>query len=162
MSRRAKADSPRSPVTAWLVLLAVVIVAGARVVAPSGDGLGRELEAFFGASAQVLATLLVALALFQGATVLAGRHARKFLSLAVFPLIGLGLAASLAGLLDGLSADAYRWLFAITVGTGGAALVSVLMVGGANIRGQNLDEVQETMEAIRAHAKALDPRPPNR
>jgi len=148
-------------VGAVLAILAVVATVGAWLAAPRGHQLGSHLGQFFGASAQVLAALLVALALFQSSSVLAGRSARRFLSPAAFPMLGAGLVASLLGLLTSLGEDIYRVLFALTVGTGLAGLVSVLLVGTANVRGQALDELDANLAAIRAKAHELDPDPPS-
>jgi hypothetical protein len=110
-----------------------------------------ELSDFFSSCAQVMAGLVVALALFQsGPSPAAGHGARRFLSLAVFPLLGLGLFAALAGLSQSLPHCLYRVLFAVVVGTGTAAAVSTLLVGAGNLHAQR-------QQALEEQADELDP-----
>jgi hypothetical protein len=139
-----------------LVLALAVLTGGAGYVL--GDDVGGQdpaaaLNAFFSASAQVMAGLLIALALFQsGPTAAAGHEARRFLSRAVFPMLGLGVVAALVGVVNGLSDWDYRAAFAIVVGAGAASLTTTLMVGAANIRAQRRQAIQEV-------AVELDPDP---
>jgi hypothetical protein len=98
-----------------------------------------------------MAALIVALALFQsGPSPAAGHGARKFLSLWVFPLLGIGLTASVARLSESLPASVYQWLFAVVVGTGSTALASTLLVGVGNLQAQR-------KQALKDQASHLDP-----
>jgi hypothetical protein len=98
-----------------------------------------------------MAALIVALALFQsGPTPAAGHGARRFLSPWVFPMLGVGLVAALAGLSRSLPDCVYQWLFAVAVGSGSAALVSTLLVGAGNLHAQR-------QQANTERAESLDP-----
>lgn len=121
------------------------------LVAPAHDASDpqAELADFFGAAAQVIAALVVALALFQsGPSAAAGQGARRFLSLSLFPLLGVGLAAALAGLTPSLPACAYRWLFAAVVGAGSAAVFATLLVGAGNLTVQRREGIKEVEERL--------------
>jgi hypothetical protein len=116
--------------------------------------LGRDLSpadltGFFGTAAQVLVTLVVALALFQsGPSPAAGHGARRFLSMWVFPVLGIGVIASAAGLSESLPLWLYPWLFAVVVGAGLSSLGSTLLVGAGNLRAQREQALQERAESL--------------
>ena len=116
----------------------VVAVAGCAaaltVLRPTvGESFPDDFSQFFGTSAQVIATLLVALALekaaFQSATspsaTIAGRWGLVF--------VALGAVAAVTALSTRLPADVYAAAFAVTVGAGIAALLSVVLAGWRTI-----------------------------
>jgi hypothetical protein len=106
-------------------------------VQQAGQDRHAELAGLFGTSAQVLAGLLVALALLQaGGSAVTAHRARRFLSVWTFPLLGIGIASSVAGLIESFPTEAYPWLFAITVGVGVSTLACTLAVGVENLRAQ--------------------------
>jgi hypothetical protein len=107
------------------------------------------LVGFFGTSAQVLAALVVALALFQsGPTPAAGHGARRFLSMWMFPFLGVGLIASVSGLSESLPLWLYRWLFALVVGAGLSVVGATLLIGAGNLQAQREQAVQEQAERL--------------
>jgi hypothetical protein len=116
-----------------------------------------ELADFFGSSAQVMAALIVALALFQsGSSAAAGHGARQFLSLALFPLLGVGLAAALAGLIRSLPTCLYAWMFGVVVGAGATALLATVLVGVANIHAQRRQGIREITDELDPRRDAED------
>lgn len=153
MSVERLGDGTAKHITA---VVAGILLAGSAVglaIAPevNRDHPATELGGFFGTAAQVIAALVVALALFQsGPSPVAGHGARRFLSPWIFPVLGLGLVASVAGLSPALPTCLYAWIFGIVVGTGTSALASTLLVGAGNLEAQR-------KQGVRDRAGELDP-----
>jgi hypothetical protein len=78
---------------------------------------------FFGTSAQVIATLFIALALEARAALVDVRFA-----VATVLYVALGLIASVVALLPSLPAALYDWLLALTLAGGLGALTSTLLI----------------------------------
>jgi hypothetical protein len=136
-----------------LTFLVGTAVGAATAPDVNDQGGAAALAGFFGTSAQVLAALIVALALFQsGPSQVAGHGARRFLSMWLFPVLGVGLIASVSGLSEFLSPWIYRWLFGLVVGAGLSALGSTLLVGAGNLHAQREQAVEEQARRLRESA----------
>jgi hypothetical protein len=119
------------------VAAAVVFVCGL-LIAPSTTADDRQrLSPFFSTTASILATLLVAAALFQGLpSSPISYEVRRFLGVMSFVYLGSGLVASVSALTDVLPIGLYAWAFAVTLGAGAGALLALLFAGARNIREQ--------------------------
>jgi hypothetical protein len=128
------------PRPSWLIHLVAIVATGtAFAVAPAVAGThpATALAQFFSSSAQISATLLVAVALFQGALGdLVAHRVRAWISPPAFVYVGTATAAGVAGSIATLGDDAYHWLFALTVGPGAAGLLTVLAMGWENLEAQ--------------------------
>jgi hypothetical protein len=92
------------------------------VLAP-GDLDRGDYGGFFGTSAQVIATVLVALALEARAALVEVRFA-----LLTIVYVAVGLTAAVAGLLPSLPDALYEWLVGFTIAGGAGALISTLLL----------------------------------
>lgn len=140
--------SERSPLTGsgeligirWPTIPAIFALIGGVVAGltapstPSGGELPAWFSPFFGASAAVIATLFVALAL--GARQINVDPAMAWFTVAY---IGLGEIAAVAGLSGSLPHWLYPVLLGFTVGAGLGALLSSVIIGGSAI---SLDEAE--------------------
>jgi hypothetical protein len=134
----------RLEVTSLPHILAVVLAALAVIFAPPVDHghPAGELSSFFSSVAQISVTLLVAVALFQGALTSGAAHnARRWLTKFTFVYLGVATLAGVIGSTASVDASAYRWLFGVSAGFGGAGLLTVLLMGAANIRTQQDEEI---------------------
>ncbi|HXP36631.1 MAG TPA: hypothetical protein VN817_02590 [Solirubrobacteraceae bacterium] len=123
---------------------AVLLTAIAVILAPTVDHRhsASSLSSFFSTTAQIAVTLLVAIALFQGALDSRVAHrARRWLSRATFVYLGLATAAGVIGSTASVEPWMYRWLFGLAVGLGGAGLLTVLLAGASNIGAQHDEEL---------------------
>lgn len=147
--RSGKRRSPR-----WVVhVVAVASAAVAFLADPRQDGARIDaLDGFFPTAASVAISLLVAIALFQGALGDAVAHrARRWAGTTTFVYLGAATVAPLVGTIGGLSGFAARCMFAATAGAGAASLVTVLLMGAANISAQKDDS-----PAARAGQSSMD------
>jgi hypothetical protein len=158
-----QAEPPQAPrdvrPPAWLPEVAtLVVLAVAYVVAPDFDTVAQRdrLSDFFGTSAQIIATLLVAVALFQGlSSADASYRVRRFLTWRTFAYIALSEIAAIAGLVQVLPPCGYTVAFVATLGFGAGALIAVLVAGLENIGAQRQDAVEAFVEGV---AKRLEDR----
>jgi hypothetical protein len=125
------------PRWAWLVhAVAIVGTLAALLVAPAVDGThpATTLSQFFATTAQVSATLVVAIALLQSPLGdPAAQRMHGWLSRWVFVYLGIATAAGTAGSITSLGSGAYPWFFALSSGPAVAGLVTVLGMGAANV-----------------------------
>jgi hypothetical protein len=109
------------------VFVFVFIVA--RMLAPEfstrTDG---DYSAVFSTAAQLIVTLLVALALELRASPFGEPNAARLVVGVTLVYVALGAAAAVLALIPGLDSTLYQWLFALTLAAGGSALLSVLMI----------------------------------
>lgn len=89
------------------------------------DAPGAWSISFFGTSAQVIATVFIALALEARAALVDVRFAST-----TVVYVALGLIASVTALLPGIPASGLKWLLAFTVAGGMGALASTLLIAG--------------------------------
>jgi hypothetical protein len=155
VTRRVGEDaSGFRPSRTWLVHgFAILVAIVAYVRAPDTDNASTKdaLEQFFPSAAQISATLLVAVALFGGALAdPVAVRVRRWIGPLTFVYLGVATAGGTIGSVTTLSGMVDRWLFALTCGAGAAGLVTVLLMGHANIRGQRA-------RADSAQADRLDP-----
>jgi hypothetical protein len=133
-------EKPPKPDASWLIHVAAVAITGlAYALAPAVDKAhpAKDLSAFFSSLAQISATLVVAVALFEGPLRDPVAHrVRRRISRGSFVYLGLAVVCGLAGTLDFLGDGVYRYLLALGAGTGAAGLLMVLLVGATNIAGQ--------------------------
>jgi hypothetical protein len=144
----------RGPNSRWLPhIVAVLGTACGVIFAPpvDSDHPAAKLSSFFATAAQVSVTLLVAVALYQGSLgdVVAHR-ARRWVGPLTFVYLGVAVVAGVAGSTTSVGSGAYCWLFGFSVGAGAAGLLTVLLMGAANIgaqlamavsaRGETLDQ----------------------
>jgi hypothetical protein len=139
-------------------LAAVVALIGGFLVAPDiTAGHTQRLSPFFTTAAQILVTLLVAAALFQGLPASSiSYEVRRFLGVTTFVYLGAGMVASVAALTDVLPVGGYRYVFAVTLSGGAGALVALLLAGAKNITEQRTVDVGE-MARRAAAPLAKDP-----
>jgi hypothetical protein len=127
-----EAQDPRG--RGWIVIVTgLAATALAAVAAPSATD-PASLAQYFASVAQISATLLVAIALFQGA--LGDPLAvsvRRWIGPMAFIFLGIATIAATAGTVAALPAWSYRWLFAFSAGPGLAGLMTVLAMGWTNI-----------------------------
>ncbi len=149
---KVRDTSHRSPDrSALLHLVALGVTVIAVICAPTVDQKhpASNLSSFFSSTAQIAVTLLVAVALFQGA--LDSRvayRARRWLRRSTFVYLGTATVASVIGSTAAVEAWLYRWLFGLSVGLGGAGLLTVLLVGGSNIGAQHDEEISAAAAAL--------------
>lgn len=110
------------PMVAALATLVLALIF-APVIRPSQHA---RFENIFGTSAQVLATLLVALAVEARALRVEDSTARRLVTGWTLGMLALGLVASVVALNPALTTCAYRVLFGLTMAAGIGALLSVL------------------------------------
>jgi hypothetical protein len=97
--------------------------------APSIDDHNHgEFSTLYGTAGQIIATLLVALALEARALPLEFGNARRLVAGFTLTYVGVGLVASVVALNGSLPSCAYEPLFALAMGGGAGALLSVLMI----------------------------------
>jgi hypothetical protein len=140
---------------AWPVdLCASVATAVAILAAPDGDRIAQlDPSQYFATLAQVGATLLVAVALFAGALDdSVDYHVRRWLSSRSFVYLGAATTIGLAGAFDARAVAGHRWLFALSVGAALGGILTVLLMGRANI-------AQRHTRGPKARAHVLDPHP---
>lgn len=107
----------------------VLIFIVARVKAPAfGPGSASEYSSFFGTVAQVIAAVLIALALELRTLPFRDLNTRRWIVGVSLLYVALGLAAAVIALNPGLSPTLDRWLFALAIAAGAAALLSVLTI----------------------------------
>lgn len=149
-------------------LVAVAVAGLSYGFAPAADTAGRlaqQLGPYFGSAAQIGATLLVAIALFDRPLGDEGSaRAHRHLSARTFVYLGLAIAAALTGTIAAVPDDAARILFAVTSGPGAAGLVTVLLIGRANIGAQREGNLEARALAVyraadAARCQAADPKP---
>lgn len=131
----------------WLVHLAAVLISAVAVaLAPDVTKAhpASDLSAFFSSLAQISATLVVAIALFQGPLSDPVAHrVRRLISRAAFLYLGVAVICGVAGSIGSLGAEIYPYLFGVGAGTGTAGLLTVLQVGAANIAEQRASAAAE-------------------
>ncbi len=141
-----------------LAALAVTVVAVIYAPTVNQRHPAKELSSFFSSTAQIAVTLLVAVALFQGA--LDSRvayRARRWLRPSTFVYLGAATVAGVIGSTAAVDPWLYRWLFGLSVGLGGAGLLSVLLVGGSNIGAQHDEEIAAAATALDQPAACVAP-----
>lgn len=145
--------------SAWIPDVALVVgVALGLLVAPDvGSELERQrLVEYFSTSAQIIATFLVAIALFQGLpSAQAGYRVRRFLGRKTFVYVVVGEAAAIAGITHALPNGAYRYVFALTLGGGLGAFAAVVLAGVENIAGQREDAISAWLQSMRDEVAKL-------
>lgn len=112
-----------------LVAAAIGVVA-AELAAPAipKDGPPDWLLNFNGTIAQIIATLVIALALEARYVYMA-----KWAAISTVSYVAVGLAAAAAGISPGLPHSTYRHLFALEIGGGLGALIAVVVTAGRAI-----------------------------
>jgi hypothetical protein len=135
----------------WLPHLAagIALVVGLKSAPKITADTTQRLSTFFATGAGILATLLVAAALFQGLPTSVGYHVRRFLGPMTFTYLGVGIAAAAAALTDALPVSGYRYVFALTLCAGAGALVAVLLAGAKNIAEQRDTDVGDAAQRMR-------------
>lgn len=132
-------------------VLSTTAIAYAIAPQPEDSQAAAALASFFSSIAQSSMTLLVAVALFQGALGSPVEHrVRRWISSMSFVYLGLAGVAALAGTIGTLPAVAYPFLFALSVGPGVGGLLTVLLMGRENV-------TQQRKRAAAARAIELDP-----
>jgi hypothetical protein len=125
---RSRRDKVRAFLPPLVALVAYVL--GLTVLGPKANStFAKDFQPFFSTSAQVIATLLVALAIGRvvlGRTITA---AGLVASLWALVFIALGEVAAVSALSVRLSSAVYSQAFAMTLGAGLAALIAVVLVG---------------------------------
>jgi fucose 4-O-acetylase-like acetyltransferase len=115
----------------WLPLVTAVasaVVAG--VLAPRVDTSdpAANLQAFFGIALGVILAIFLGLGLVQLALPARPERVLRYLGRRTFVVLVLGMAAAGGGLITSLDSTAYRYLFAITIGSCMHGLVTMLLV----------------------------------
>jgi hypothetical protein len=118
-------DIPLPAKPSLLIPLGIATVAFVLGIFFAPDALAASSSSFFGTSAQVIATVFIALALEARAALVDVR-----LAWTTVAYVALGLMASVIALLPGISASGLKWLLAFTVAGGMGALVSTLLIAG--------------------------------
>jgi len=112
------------PLSAFVLILIV-----SRILAPGfSSGSGADYSSLFSTAAQLIVTLLVALALEIRALPFRELNARRLIVGFTLLYVALGAAGAVLALSPGLPSTLYKWLFAMTLATGSAALLSVLTI----------------------------------
>lgn len=89
-------------------------------------GTAGEFSSLFSTAAQVIVTLLVALAIELRS--LRELNAQRMIISGTLSYIAIGAGAAMLALNPNLGSDVYRWLFALTLGAGVGALLSVILI----------------------------------
>ena len=114
------------------VQCSVAVLAGllAWILAPDVDSAAQHgaFVDFFATSAQVIAALMVALAIESR---LAVRH--RVLAIVTALCLSLGEISAVAALSPSLPDASYRWLFVFTVGGGSGAMVAAVIIGAQTL-----------------------------
>jgi hypothetical protein len=129
----------------FLLPLAVFVLALilARVLAPEITGSGDDYSTLFSTAAQLIVTLLVALALELRAIPFADPNVRRLIVGVTLLYVALGAAAAVVALNPGLSVALYKWLFSLTLAAGGAALLSVLTISYRGLKSEASEMLRE-------------------
>jgi hypothetical protein len=144
------------PHLAALLMLAVAIAFSPTTKANDT----QHLSAFYATVAAILATLLVAAALFQGLPASSVSYeTRRFLGKVTFAYLGIGIAASVTALSDTLPLAGYRYVFVLTLTGGGGALVAVLLLGARSIAMQGLTGVSDRVNELTKPAGSVSVSP---
>lgn len=125
-----------------------------RVLAPAFADGPRAYSSLFSTAAQMIVTLLVALALELRALPFRELNARRLIVGFTLLYVALGAAGAVLALAPGLSPAIYRWLFALTLAAGGAALLSVLAISFQVLKNEISDR---RWVAARPRQEAVDP-----
>jgi hypothetical protein len=136
--------------------LTAAIVSGvlAGLVAPPVDAThpAGHLGAFLGAVAAFSGAIFLGLAFMQVTSSRRTHRVLRFIRLSTLLLVGLGIAASLLGLISSLPARVYRYLFAVSVGGLLDGLVAALFVAAALIAEQRDTARSERLKELRRHS----------
>jgi hypothetical protein len=148
MTRRVGEETRRiQPHRTWLLhLLTVVVALIAYKRAPDAK---NAMDEFFPAAAQISATLLVAVALFGGAlSDPAAIRVRRWIGPFTFMYLGVATAGAALGSVGTVTYGLARWLFALTCGAGAAGLLTVLLIGNANVGFQKARSAAATADKL--------------
>jgi len=144
----------------FVLPLAVFVLALilARFLAPeiSATGSGNDYSTLFSTAAQLIVTLLVALALELRAVPFEDPNVRRLIVGVTLLYVALGAAAAVVALSPGLSVTLYKWLFSLTLAAGGAALLSVLTISYRALK----SEANEMLRGATGGNETEDPATP--
>ena len=145
-------DTRGTRICFWFPLVGVVIAAAvAGFFGPQinpGDDHQRYSD-LFSTTAQVIATLLVALALESGIAATHDIYLRRLVSRFTVSYVALGVGAAIIALNPSLSSCAYRILFTVAMAAGAGALLSVVAVGYYAVESEIKKTVDDVVERSR-------------
>jgi hypothetical protein len=95
-----------------------------------------DLSAFFSTAATIMGAFFIALALLSVASRLAAYTITRVAGIGTFVYLAVGVVAAGCGTIQAWPYLAYRYLFAIAVGTGAAALLTLTRIGITNLFSQ--------------------------
>jgi hypothetical protein len=127
------------PLVGSLLVTGVAFAFAPRIEDPDT---AAQFSPLFSTAAQLIVTLLVALVLER--RVLGEINAQRLVVTGSILYIALGAAAAIAALNTRLDACAYRLLFALTLGAGTGALVSILAIAYRGFVAEVEDEFEQT------------------
>lgn len=136
--------------------LAALVVAAAFAPDINTAHKASQVSSLFSTSAQVIATLLVALALEARALPFRELNARRLIAGGTLTYVIVGAVAAIVALNPALSSCAYQVLFALTLAGGAGALLSVLAIAYHVIDTQ---AVEQRRTATETSAPTEPPRP---
>jgi hypothetical protein len=124
-------------------------VAGLTILGPKiNKAFPTDFHQFFSTSAQVIATLLVVLAVEQAVFESEMAPTTKLAAQWGLVFVALGEVAAVLALSVRLSEEPYRQAFAVTVGSGLAALVAVVLTGWRRLSASAHKEFVDEMKLL--------------
>lgn len=111
----------------------VAVLAFAFAPEIKGNEAGRY-SSLFSTAAQLIVTLLVALAVEL--RTLRELNTQRLIIGGTLSYVGIGAGAAVIALNPGLGSGTYEWLFALTLGAGTGALLSVLLIAFQSFEGE--------------------------
>lgn len=126
----------RDQLATWVPAPVIAVIAFAFAPRVTGQRPPGDLSAFFSTAATIMGAFFIALALLSVASRLAAYTITRVAGVATFLYLTVGVVAAGCGTIQSWPYLAYRYIFAIAVGTGAAALLTLTRIGITNLFSQ--------------------------